>query len=100
MKQISREKLIDIVQSLMLRPNDDVLDKILVSWEQIQADLAGLNALNLENLTPMERINEDLHIDLLREDVEDDSYSINQANILTNAPATSGEFVALTKVVK
>ncbi|MHA0272583.1 Asp-tRNA(Asn)/Glu-tRNA(Gln) amidotransferase subunit GatC [Mycoplasma sp. 48589B] len=100
MKQISREKLIDIVQSLMLRPSDDVLDKILVSWEQIQTELEGLNNLNLDNLEPMERINEDLHIDLLREDIEDDSYSITQENILTNAPATIDEFVALTKVVK
>ncbi|MHA3795947.1 Asp-tRNA(Asn)/Glu-tRNA(Gln) amidotransferase subunit GatC [Mycoplasma sp. Z463D] len=100
MKQISREKLIDIVQSLMLRPSDDVLDKILVSWEQIQTELEGLNKLNLDNLEPMERINEDLHIDLLREDIEDDSYSITQENILTNAPATIDEFVALTKVVK
>ncbi|WLP85753.1 Asp-tRNA(Asn)/Glu-tRNA(Gln) amidotransferase subunit GatC [Mycoplasma seminis] len=100
MKKVSKDKLIEIVQSLMLRPDEDVLDKIMTSWEDIQLQLEGLNSLDLDNLQPMERINEDLHIDLLREDVEDDSYSISKDDILKNAPTSDGDFVTLTKVVK
>ncbi|SJZ44786.1 Asp-tRNA(Asn)/Glu-tRNA(Gln) amidotransferase subunit GatC [Mycoplasmopsis verecunda] len=99
MKTIEKDKLIDIVQSLMLRPDEDVLDKILNSWQEIQDELQKLNKFDLSNISPMERINEQLHIDLLREDVEDNSYSITQSDILKNAPATDGDFVAITKVV-
>ncbi|TNK86861.1 glutamyl-tRNA amidotransferase, partial [Mycoplasmopsis pullorum] len=39
MKQITREKLIEIAHALMLEPTEEVLNGILLDWEELQKNL-------------------------------------------------------------
>ncbi|UWV92028.1 hypothetical protein [Mycoplasmopsis cynos] len=48
----------------------------------------------------MTHIDESYQIDFLRDDIEDDSYSINKKTILSNAAKSDNDFVTLNKVVK
>ncbi|QIW62119.1 Asp-tRNA(Asn)/Glu-tRNA(Gln) amidotransferase subunit GatC [Mycoplasmopsis gallinacea] len=99
MKHISKEKLYEIVNSLMLEPSKEVIEGILEKWETIQNDLEDIKAWDLENVKPMTHINEQLHIDFLREDEPASLPSINKEQILANATEKDDSFVITTKVV-
>ncbi|MCU9933395.1 Asp-tRNA(Asn)/Glu-tRNA(Gln) amidotransferase subunit GatC [Mycoplasmopsis cynos] len=100
MKTISKEKLVNIVSSLMMIPTDKVIENILQNWNTLQKNLRFFDEVDLDNLEPMTHIDESYQIDFLRDDIEDDSYSINKKTILSNAAKSDNDFVTLNKVVK
>ncbi|UUM20597.1 glutamyl-tRNA amidotransferase [Mycoplasma sp. 2045] len=100
MEKLDIEKLNQIVKSLMFEPTKEVQEQILLIWKDIQDGIKLLDKLDLLNVKPMERINEQPILELLREDVEDMSYSVSKENILDNAKEKDSDFILLTKVVK
>ncbi|MEA4134323.1 glutamyl-tRNA amidotransferase [Mycoplasma sp. 2704] len=100
MEKLDIEKLNQIVKSLMFEPTKEVQEQILLIWKDIQDGIKLLDKLDLLNVKPMERINEQPILELLREDIEDMSYSVSKENILDNAKEKDSDFILLTKVVK
>ncbi|MEA4162673.1 MULTISPECIES: glutamyl-tRNA amidotransferase [unclassified Mycoplasma] len=100
MEKLDIEKLNQIVKSLMFEPTKEVQEQILLIWKDIQDGIKLLDKLDLLNVKPMERINEQPILELLREDIEDMSYSVSKGNILNNAKEKDSDFILLTKVVK
>ncbi|QGZ97301.1 glutamyl-tRNA amidotransferase [Mycoplasma sp. NEAQ87857] len=100
MQTMNKEKLIEIVSSLMLEPTDEVIENILNNWTKLQNELKSLDKLDLANVKPLTHINEELKIDFLREDIEDTSYAISKQDILKNAKDADDDYIILTKVVK
>ncbi|WP_324673107.1 glutamyl-tRNA amidotransferase [Mycoplasma sp. 888] len=100
MEKLDIEKLNQIVKSLMFEPTKDVQEQILLIWKDIQDGIKLLDKLDLLNVKPMERINEQPILELLREDIEDMSYSVSKENILDNAKEKDSDFILLAKVVK
>lgn len=100
MKSIDKEKLFSIVKSLMIAPSEQVIDQILLEWEQIQQQMKIMNKIDTSNIEPLTHINETPLIDFLREDVEDNSFSISKQQILENAPEKDDNYIITTRVVK
>lgn len=100
MKSIDKEKLFSIVKSLMIEPSEQVIDQILLEWEQIQQQMKIMNKIDTTNIDPLTHINETPLIDFLREDVEDNSFSISKQQILENAPEKDDNYIITTRVVK
>lgn len=100
MLKMDKDKLKDIVSSLMFEPTDDVLLHITENWTEIQRQLSWLDELDLANIDPMTHINENYQIDFLRDDEVDTTWSITKADILKNAADKDSDYVILTKVVK
>ncbi|BAW18402.1 glutamyl-tRNA(gln)amidotransferase subunit C [Mycoplasmopsis bovigenitalium] len=100
MKSIDKEKLFSIVKRLMIEPSEQVIDQILLEWEQIQQQMKIMNKIDTSNIEPLTHINETPLIDFLREDVEDNSFSISKQQILENAPEKDDNYIITTRVVK
>lgn len=100
MKNIDKNKLIEIVNSLMFNPTEEVLQNILSNWKDLQDSLEYFNYVDLSELKPLTHINEDYNVDFFREDIVDSSYSIDKETILENAKEKDSDYVILTKVVK
>ncbi|WP_027121206.1 glutamyl-tRNA amidotransferase [Mycoplasma leonicaptivi] len=100
MKKITKEKFKEIVLSSMFEPTDEVVDNIMKNWETLQEELKIFDNFDLDSLKPMAHIDEEYVIDFLREDEEDNSYSISKKTILQNANQSNDDFVLITKVVK
>ncbi|WBP83863.1 Asp-tRNA(Asn)/Glu-tRNA(Gln) amidotransferase subunit GatC [Mycoplasmopsis edwardii] len=100
MKVVDKQKLKDIVSSLMMTPTDQVLDNILENWNKLQQSLEYFNEVDLENLEPMTHIDERYKEDFLRDDEVNSYDMIDKAVILKNAPKKDQNFVILSKVVK
>lgn len=100
MKSIDKEKLFNIVKRLMIEPNQQVIDQILLEWEQIQQQMKNMNKIDTTNIAPLTHINETPLIDFLREDIEDNSFSISKQQILENAPEKDDNYIITTRVVK
>lgn len=100
MKNINREKLNLIVETLMIKPSDEVLDGILEDWNEIQSSIENLNKIDTTNIEPLTRINENLFLDFLREDVNDNSWSINKKQLLENSKDSDNNFILTKKVVE
>ncbi|WP_025755111.1 Asp-tRNA(Asn)/Glu-tRNA(Gln) amidotransferase subunit GatC [Mycoplasmopsis cricetuli] len=100
MKQITKEKLKNIVSSLMLEPKEEILDNIIENWNQIQKELKKLDLLDLNNVKPMVHIDETTFVDFFREDEIDESFSISKVDLLKNASQKDQDYIITTKVVK
>ncbi|UUM19316.1 glutamyl-tRNA amidotransferase [Mycoplasma sp. 1018B] len=100
MKNIEKNKLVEIVSSIMLKPNEDVINQILIEWENIENNLKLLDNLNLNNVQPLTHINENLKHDFLREDIPSDNFAIEKTDILNNAFAKDKDYILTQKVVK
>lgn len=100
MKSIDKEKLFSIVKRLMIEPSEQVIDQILLEWEQIQQQMKNMNKIDTSNIEPLTHINETPLIDFLREDIEDNSFSISKQQILENAPEKDDNYIITTRVVK
>ncbi|TNK83338.1 glutamyl-tRNA amidotransferase [Mycoplasmopsis pullorum] len=100
MKQITREKLIEIAHALMLEPTEEVLNGILLDWEELQKNLMLLKQIDTHEVEPMTHINETYFVDFLREDEVDTSYSISKKEILSNAHESDSDYIITKKVVK
>ncbi|WAM04520.1 hypothetical protein [Mycoplasmopsis cynos] len=50
MKTISKEKLVNIVSSLMMIPTDKVIENILQNWNTLQKNLRFFDEVDLDNL--------------------------------------------------
>ncbi|UWV77319.1 glutamyl-tRNA amidotransferase [Mycoplasmopsis cynos] len=99
MKTISKEKLVNIVSSLMMIPTDKVIENILQNWNTLQKNLRFFDEVDLDNLGN-DAYRWIIPNWFLRDDIEDDSYSINKKTILSNAAKSDNDFVTLNKVVK
>ncbi|EFF41777.1 Asp-tRNA(Asn)/Glu-tRNA(Gln) amidotransferase subunit GatC [Mycoplasmopsis alligatoris] len=99
-KEISKEKLKEIVKSLMLEPSEEVLNGILSDWKDLLVNIEILNKINTDNVEPMTHINQTPKIDFLREDQVDNSYAITKQDMLNNAVNKDADFVLTSKVVK
>lgn len=99
-KNITKEELYKIAESLMLKPTEDVVEEILKDWEILQKHIQMMNLINTENIEPMTHINENYQIDFFREDVEDTSWAIEKEHILANASESDKDFIITKKVVK
>ncbi|ENY69097.1 Glutamyl-tRNA (Gln) amidotransferase subunit C [Mycoplasmopsis bovigenitalium 51080] len=100
MKSIDKEKLFSIVKRLMIEPSEQVIDQILLEWEQIKQQMKIMNKIDTSNIEPLTHINEAPLIDFLREDIEDNSFSISKQQILENAPEKDDNYIITTRVVK
>ncbi|MCU9940218.1 hypothetical protein NW739_06055 [Mycoplasmopsis felis] len=56
--------------------------------------------MDLTNIEPMSKIDEEYYIDFLREDDFNNLDSINKSELINNAPQKNNDYVILTKVVK
>lgn len=99
-KNITKEELYKIAESLMLEPTEDVVEEILKDWEILQKHIQMMNLINTENIEPMTHINENYQIDFFREDIEDTSWAIKKEHILANASESDQDFIITKKVVK
>lgn len=99
-KNITKEELYKIAESLMLKPTEDVVEEILKDWEILQKHIQMMNLINTENIEPMTHINENYQIDFFREDIEDTSWTIEKEHILANASESDQDFIITKKVVK
>ncbi|WP_027120806.1 Asp-tRNA(Asn)/Glu-tRNA(Gln) amidotransferase subunit GatC [Mycoplasmopsis lipofaciens] len=100
MKEITKDKLKQIVLSLMIEPTDEVLESIMNEWHEIQKELELLNKIDLTGIKPLTHIDETYHVDFLREDEIDDSFSISKTQILENAFNKDEDYLITKKVVK
>ncbi|WP_322908609.1 glutamyl-tRNA amidotransferase [Mycoplasmopsis felis] len=100
MEQITREKLKKIVKTLMFEPTDEVVDNILKNWLKLEKEIKWFDNLDLTNIEPMSKIDEEYYIDFLREDDLNNLDSINKSELINNAPQKNNDYVILTKVVK
>lgn len=99
-KNITKEELYKIAESLMLKPTEDVVEEILKDWEVLQKHIHMMSLINTENVEPMTHINENYQIDFFREDIEDTSWAIKKEHILANAFESDQDFITTKKVVK
>ncbi|MEI2462584.1 glutamyl-tRNA amidotransferase [Mycoplasmopsis felis] len=100
MEQITREKLKKIVKTLMFDPTEEVVDNILKNWLKLEKEIKWFDNLDLTNIEPMSKIDEEYYIDFLREDDFNNLDSINKSELINNAPQKNNDYVILTKVVK
>ncbi|WP_322901736.1 glutamyl-tRNA amidotransferase [Mycoplasmopsis felis] len=100
MEQITREKLKKIVKTLMFEPTEEVVDNILKKWLKLEKEIKWFDNLDLTNIEPMSKIDEEYYIDFLREDDLNNLDSINKSELINNAPQKNNDYVILTKVVK
>ncbi|WP_036431007.1 hypothetical protein [Mycoplasmopsis felis] len=100
MEQITREKLKKIVKTLMFEPTEEVVDNILKNWLKLEKEIKWFDNLDLTNIEPMSKIDEEYYIDFLREDDLNNLDSINKSELINNAPQKNNDYVILTKVVK
>lgn len=100
MEQITREKLKKIVKTLMFEPTEEVIDNILKNWLKLEKEIKWFDNLDLTNIEPMSKIDEEYYIDFLREDDSNNLDSINKSELINNAPQKNNDYVILTKVVK
>ncbi|MGZ9756517.1 Asp-tRNA(Asn)/Glu-tRNA(Gln) amidotransferase subunit GatC [Mycoplasma sp. 4423] len=100
MIKITKEKLNEIVKTLMFEPTKQVVNDILENWNKLQKQIKYFDKLDLTNVKPMSHINESYQIDFLREDEYNEEDRITKARILSNAPESDGDYLKLTKVVK
>ncbi|VEU78138.1 Asp-tRNA(Asn)/Glu-tRNA(Gln) amidotransferase subunit GatC [Mycoplasmopsis columbinasalis] len=100
MLKIDKEKLKSIVASLMLEPSEEVLEGILLEWNDIYKNLKLLDELNLENVEPMTRIDSTTIDDFLRDDIADTTFNINKEIALQNAKDQDDDYIIIKKVVK
>ncbi|ADE19413.1 Asp-tRNA(Asn)/Glu-tRNA(Gln) amidotransferase subunit GatC [Mycoplasma crocodyli] len=98
-QEINKEKLKEIVKSLMLKPSKDVIDGIILDWNELQYNLAILNKINTEGVEPMSHINETPIVDFFRDDVVV-NFGISKSEMLSNASQKDSDFVITKKVVK
>ncbi|UWV79457.1 glutamyl-tRNA amidotransferase [Mycoplasmopsis felis] len=100
MEQITREKLKKIVKTLMFDSTEEVVDNILKNWLKLEKEIKWFDNLDLTNIEPMSKIDEEYYIDFLREDDFNNLDSINKSELINNAPQKNNDYVILTKVVK
>ncbi|BAP00835.1 glutamyl-tRNA amidotransferase subunit C [Mycoplasmopsis californica HAZ160_1] len=100
MKSINKEKLAEIVKSLMLEPSDNVLEQILSEWDLIQKQMSFINAIDTIGIKPLSHIDEHPRIDFLREDTIDSSWAISKQTALQNALEYDQDYIITEKVVK
>lgn len=101
MKKITKEKLIEIVSSIMLNPTDSVIEGILKDWQNLQKDFKSLSKIDTNNVKPLTHINEQPKVDFLRQDTPDMSWSISKNEILSNAAQKNEDYIIVPdKVVK
>ncbi|KKB26671.1 Aspartyl-tRNA(Asn) amidotransferase subunit C [Mycoplasmopsis meleagridis] len=99
MKEINKDKLKNIVSSIMLNPTNEVIENILQEWNILHENLAILDQLDLKNVEPLTHIDENKYIDFLREDKVDTSFSISKKDALKNAKEKDEDFIITVKVV-
>ncbi|WP_416737978.1 Asp-tRNA(Asn)/Glu-tRNA(Gln) amidotransferase subunit GatC [Mycoplasmopsis meleagridis] len=99
MKEINKDKLKNIVSSIMLNPTNEVIENILQEWNILHENLAILDQLDLNNVEPLTHIDENKYIDFLREDKVDTSFSISKKDALKNAKEKDEDFIITVKVV-
>ncbi|QKT05362.1 aspartyl/glutamyl-tRNA amidotransferase subunit C [Mycoplasma sp. OR1901] len=98
---VNKEKIKEIVNSLMFNPSDEVLDHIIENWHELENELKSFDKLDLDKVKPLSHINEEYKIDLLRDDEFDNEFkSINKSQILSNAATSDDDYVTIKKVVK
>ncbi|TDV24198.1 aspartyl-tRNA(Asn)/glutamyl-tRNA(Gln) amidotransferase subunit C [Mycoplasmopsis mustelae] len=97
---ITKDKLYDIVKTLMFEPTEQVIDEIIENWHELEAKIKFFDNLDLSNVKPMSHIDETFYTDFLREDEYLTEDRIERKQILLNAPSADLEFVTITKVVK
>lgn len=68
MKKFSKKKFLEIAKVIMLEPNDELIEKIKIQWDDLLQDLKSLDKLDLKNVEPLTHNNETYYEDFLRED--------------------------------
>ncbi|WP_313770858.1 glutamyl-tRNA amidotransferase [Mycoplasmopsis felis] len=79
---------------------EEVVDNILKNWLKLEKEIKWFDNLDLTNIEPMSKIDEEYYIDFLREDDFNNLDSINKSELINNAPQKNNDYVILTKVVK
>ncbi|MBD5788551.1 Asp-tRNAAsn/Glu-tRNAGln amidotransferase C subunit [Mycoplasma synoviae GX11-T] len=100
MKKFSKKKFLEIAKVIMLEPNDELIEKIKIQWDDLLQDLKSLNKLDLKNVEPLTHNNETYYEDFLREDEVVNFDDITKDDILKNAKEKDENYITLVKVVK
>lgn len=100
MKKFSKKKFLEIAKVIMLEPNDELIEKIKIQWEDLLQDLKSLDKLDLKNVEPLTHNNETYYEDFLREDEVVNFDDITKDDILKNAKEKDENYITLVKVVK
>ncbi len=93
---MNNKKLATVAKKLMFDVNENVLSKLEVEYETLLAEIKLIKEIDTTNVEPMVRVDESL-TSFMREDEE--GQTLPKEVILKNAPKTSGDFVAVKKVV-
>ncbi|UBX97714.1 Asp-tRNA(Asn)/Glu-tRNA(Gln) amidotransferase subunit GatC [Mycoplasmopsis synoviae] len=100
MKKFSKKKFLEIAKVIMLEPNDELIEKIKIQWDDLLQDLKSLDKLDLKNVEPLTHNNETYYEDFLREDEVVNFDDITKDDILKNAKEKDENYITLVKVVK
>ncbi|MEJ1834428.1 Asp-tRNA(Asn)/Glu-tRNA(Gln) amidotransferase subunit GatC [Mycoplasmopsis synoviae] len=100
MKKFSKKKFLEIAKVIMLEPNDELIEKIKIQWDDLLQDLKSLDKLDLKNVEPLTHNNETYYEDFLREDEVVNFDNITKDDILKNAKEKDENYITLVKVVK
>ncbi|AAZ43514.1 Asp-tRNA(Asn)/Glu-tRNA(Gln) amidotransferase subunit GatC [Mycoplasmopsis synoviae] len=100
MKKFSKKKFLEIAKVIMLEPNDELIEKIKIQWDDLLQDLKSLDKLDLKNAEPLTHNNETYYEDFLREDEVVNFDDITKDNILKNAKEKDENYITFVKVVK
>lgn len=84
MKKFSKKKFLEIAKVIMLEPNDELIEKIKIQWDDLLQDLKSLDKLDLKNVEPLTHNNETYYEDFLREDEVVNFDDITKDDILKN----------------
>ncbi|AAT75517.1 Glu-tRNA amidotransferase subunit C [Mesoplasma florum L1] len=87
----------ELAQDSMLRFSDAEIEEIVAKQEDLKKEFEKVLKIDTRNVKPLFYPYDDIH-SYLREDEE--TTTIDQTIILSNAPTSEGDFVTIKKVVK
>lgn len=99
MQKITKENMKIVANDLMIDVDEDVVEGIILDFEEIQKHLELIKSIDVSGVKPMFLIDES-NTSYLREDEPIDDNILKKEFILDNASRKNGDYVLVKKVVK
>ena len=95
---VTKEEVLHVAKLAKLEFNDEELDTLTTELNSVIGYVDQLKEVNVDNVQPLENLNEAMEENALRSDVE--RPSLNVAGALKNAPKSGDNYFLVPKVLQ
>ena len=95
---VTKEEVLHVAKLAKLEFNDDELDTLTTELNSVIGYVDQLKEVNVDNVQPLENLNEAMEENALRSDVERPSLEVAEA--LKNAPKAGDNYFLVPKVLQ